>query len=167
MEKVRVVDVGLEELDRHPASWYAGEIIEVPDGWSAEDWVKNIYRNVPTRCEGNFKYRDDTLLEYLARGTGEPRYVYVTDDVDVPRKETKLEARANKKSVFELLVNLRIIGYDKIIDDFAAVALWQNAISWNEYYILKHIDEDLFDGTMSKADVKEGIDAGYKFHFTE
>lgn len=44
MEKVRVVDVGIEELDRHPASWYAGDIEEIPDGWNAEEWVKSLYK---------------------------------------------------------------------------------------------------------------------------
>lgn len=165
MEKVRVVDVGLEELDRHPASWYAGDIEEIPDGWDAEEWVKSLYKKA--EC---LEYNPDfwgaypPTLSYLQ--DGEPRYVFVYDNVGIPRQETKIEARARKKTVFEFLIDVVALDFYRrklVNNELADLALNDGAITFREYETIKAVSEKIFEGEITQDEVKEKINAGYKF----
>ena len=165
MEKVRVVDVGLEELDRHPASWYAGDIEEIPDGWNAEEWVKSLYKKAE-RLENNpdFWGADTPILAYVQYG--EPRYVFVYDDVGIPRQETKIEARARKKTVFEFLIDVVALDFERrklVNNELADLALNGGAITFREYETIKAVSEKIFEGEITQDEVKEKINAGYKF----
>lgn len=165
MEKVRVVDVGLEELDRHPASWYAGDIEEIPDGWNAEEWVKSLYKKAEClENDPDFWGADTPILSYLQ--DGELRYVFVYDDVGIPRQETKIEARARKKTVFEFLIDLVALDFyrRKLVDnELADLALNDGAITFREYETIKAVSEKIFEGEITQDEVKEKINAGYKF----
>lgn len=165
MEKVRVVDLGLDELDRHPASWYAGDIEEVPDERKPEEWVKSLYEKAEcVEYNPDFWGTYPPLLSYVQYG--EPRYVFVFDNVGVPRQETKIEARARKKTVFEFLVDLVALDFErrKLVDkELVDTALNSGAITFREYETIKAVSEKIFEGEITQAEVKEKINAGYKF----
>lgn len=165
MGKVRVVDLGLDELDRHPASWYAGEIEEVPDEKDPEEWVKSLYEKAEClEYNPDFWGKNTPILSYMQYG--EPRYVFVFDNVGIPRQETKIEARARKKTVFEFLIDLVALDFErrKLVDkELADLALNDGAITFREYETIKAVLEKLFEGEITQAEVKEKINAGYKF----
>ena len=165
MGKVRVVDLGLDDLGRHPASWYAGEIEEVPDDRDAEEWVKSLYEKAEClEYDPDFWGTYPPILSYLQ--DGEPRYVFVYDNVGLPRQETKIEARARKKTVFEFLIDLVALDFErrKLVDkELADLALNGGAITFREYETIKTVSEKIFEGEITQAEVKEKINAGYKF----
>jgi len=165
MGKVRVVDLGIDELDRHPASWYAGEVEENPDERDSEEWVKSLYKKAEClEYNPDFWGKDTPILSYMQYG--EPRYVFVYDNVGVPRQETKIEARARKKTVFEFLVDLVALDFErrKLVDkELVDLALNSGAITFREYETIKAVLEKLFEGEITQAEVKEKINAGYKF----
>ena len=162
---VRVVDVTDEQLREHSVYWYEGDIewVDCPDEYKDKDeWLVAMYKNFEGTVREEYMI-GDAPVEYIDCD-GERHYVYAFSDTANKRPETIEHARASKKSVFEFLLDCRLNGYNKIIDELADTAFRRNAISAAELKKLKNIDLDIFEGKKTIEQLEREVKNGnYKF----